>query len=61
MIKISRNLKKFRKLNNLTQEQLAEEMNLTRQAISNWENDKSQPDLESIERLVSSWSLYFSL
>lgn len=53
MIKISRNLKKFRKLNNLTQEQLAEEMNLTRQAISNWENDKSQPDLESIERLSS--------
>ena len=51
MIKISKNLKKFRKLNNLTQEQLAEKMNLTRQAISNWENDKSQPDVQSIERL----------
>ena len=51
MIKISKNLKKFRKLSNLTQEQLAERMNLTRQAISNWENDKSQPDIQSIEKL----------
>lgn len=52
MIKISKNLKKFRKLSNLTQEQLAERMNLTRQAISNWENDKSQPDIDSIARLA---------
>lgn len=51
MIRISRNLKKFRKQANLTQKQLAEKMNITRQAISNWENDKSQPDIDSIVKL----------
>ena len=52
MTKISKNIKKFRKQNGLTQEQLAEQMHLTRQAISNWENDKSQPDIESVAQLA---------
>jgi len=52
MVKISKNLKKFRKASGLTQEQLAGRMNLTRQAISNWENDKSQPDIDSLAQLA---------
>ena len=52
MIKVSKNIKKFRKQSGLTQEQLAEQMHLTRQAISNWENDKCQPDIESVARLA---------
>lgn len=46
MIKLSKNLKKLRKERSLTQEALAEKMNVTRQAISNWENDKTQPDID---------------
>ncbi len=37
---------------NLTQEQLAEKMNLTRQAVSNWENEKTCPDIDTIMRLA---------
>lgn len=47
-VKVSKNLRRLRKAQNKTQEQLAVELNVTRQAISNWENDKTQPDLESL-------------
>lgn len=47
-VKVSKNLRRLRKAQNKTQEQLAAELNVTRQAISNWENDKTQPDLESL-------------
>lgn len=47
-VKVSKNLRRLRKAQNKTQEQLAAELHVTRQAISNWENDKTQPDLESL-------------
>lgn len=53
MAKISKNLKKLRAEKNFTQETLAEKMNISRQAISNWENDKTQPDIESLETLAN--------
>ena len=37
--KVSKNLRRLRKAQNKTQEQLAAELHVTRQAISNWEND----------------------
>ena len=49
---IAKNIKKYRVNANLTQEQLAEKMNLTRQAISNWENEKTCPDIDSIMKLA---------
>lgn len=51
-VKVSKNLRRLRKAQNKTQEQLATELNVTRQAISNWENDKTQPDLESLLSLA---------
>ena len=39
----------------LTQEALAEKIHVTRQAVSNWENGKSLPDLEMLALL--SWAL----
>ena len=33
---------------NLSQEELAEKIYVTRQTISNWENDKSYPDIHSL-------------
>lgn len=51
MIKVSKNIKQFRKQKGLTQEALADKMNITRQAISNWENNRTQPDVESLEKL----------
>lgn len=39
----------------LTQEELAQKLHVTRQAVSNWENGKTQPDLEMLALL--SWAL----
>lgn len=53
MPKISKNIKKIRTEKNLTQDALAEKLHVTRQAISNWENDKTKPDIESFEALAT--------
>ena len=39
---------KIRKDNNLTQEEMAEKLNVSRQAISNWENKRNLPDIEML-------------
>jgi len=52
MTDFAKNLKRIRNNIGLTQEQLAENMHVTRQAISNWENGKTEPDIESIDRMA---------
>ena len=42
------NLVELRKLHNMSQEELAEKVYVTRQTISNWENGKSYPDIHSL-------------
>ena len=37
----------------LTQEQVAEILGVSRQTISNWENEKSYPDIISVIKTVS--------
>lgn len=39
---LSETIKHLRKQNNLTQEQLAEKLNVSRQAITKWESGVSQ-------------------
>ena len=46
-------IKKYRAEMNLSQEELAEKIYVTRQTISNWENDKSYPDIHSLLLLSS--------
>ena len=38
-------IKSIRKEKNLTQEQFAIKLNVSRQAVSNWENNKNLPDI----------------
>lgn len=38
-------IKNIRKKENLTQEQFAMKLNVSRQAVSNWENNKNLPDI----------------
>ena len=52
MSKIAKNIKRLRIDRGLTQEALAEKINITRQAVSSWENDRTQPDLEMLGRLA---------
>ena len=44
-------LKKLRENNNLTQEQMAERLMVTRQAVSRWENGETQPNTETLKLL----------
>ena len=42
----------FRKAKGFTQEELAECLNISPQAVSKWENDLTSPDLETLSRLA---------
>ena len=56
-MEIGRKLKEVRMKSNLTQEQVAEKLFVSRQTISNWENEKSYPDIISIIRLSDLYSI----
>ncbi len=49
---IPQNLKDLRRLSGMTQEQVAEKVGLTRQAISSYESGRTQPDLAMLEKLA---------
>ena len=55
--KISTTIKKIRKHNNLTQESLANELNVTYQAVSKWENGKSIPDIGTLQLICNKYNL----
>ena len=42
---------KLRKDNKMSQEQFAEEIGVTRQTVSNWENYKNYPDISTIVKI----------
>ena len=50
---ISKNLKTLRKLHKYTQEEVAEKINVSRQAIAKWENGDSTPDINSCVALAN--------
>ena len=52
MSNIGKNIKRFRAEKGMTQEQLAERLHVTRQAVSNWEQGKTQPDLETLSAMA---------
>lgn len=58
-MEFSEQIKKLRRDQGLTQEELAAKIHVTRQAVSNWENDKNLPDLETL--IVISQTFLLSL
>lgn len=52
MNKVNTMIKVLRTEQRLSQEQLAEQLNVTRQAVSNWETGKTQPDIETLTQLA---------
>ena len=56
-MKISTILKQHRLDSNLTQEQVAEKVFVSTKSISNWENDRNFPDIESLVRLAKLYNL----
>lgn len=56
-MKVSTQIKKYRNTMELSQEELAEKIYVTRQTISNWENGKSYPDIHSLLLLSSLFNI----
>ena len=50
-MKFSDKLKKLRKDNNLSQERLADLLEVSRQAVSKWESGSSYPDMEKMKKM----------
>ena len=48
---IGKNIKCFREAKGFSQEQMAERLNVTRQAVSNWECGKTQPNIDMLHNI----------
>jgi len=54
---LSENLKRIRKENNLSQEQLAEELGVSRQSVSKWESGVSYPEMDKVLQIAKMFNL----
>lgn len=52
MADVSKNMKKIRNELGMTQQEVADRLNVTRQAVSSWENGKNHPDLATLENIA---------
>ncbi|WP_179394401.1 helix-turn-helix transcriptional regulator [Lacticaseibacillus absianus] len=57
MTPLGTNLQAARQAHHLTQQQVADRLNLTRQTISGWETGRTYPDLESLIKLCDLFAL----
>lgn len=56
-MELGNQIKKYRKERSLSQDALAEKVYVSRQTISNWENDKSYPDINSLMLLCDTFEI----
>ena len=54
---LSENLKKIRKDNNLSQEDLAEKLGVSRQSVSKWESGRAYPEMDKVLELCKLFNL----
>ena len=52
MNKVATTIKVLRIEKGINQEQLAEQLHVTRQAVSSWETGKTQPDIEMLKQIA---------
>lgn len=50
-MKFSEKIMKIRKENGLSQEEFGNKINISRQAVSKWESDQSQPEIEKVKEI----------
>lgn len=50
-MRLNAKIKEYRKIFNLSQEQFAEKMGVSRQVITKWENDKGLPEIGNLKLL----------
>ena len=58
-MKLSEKLIKLRKEKGLSQEEFGNEINVSRQAVSKWENDETKPDIEKIQEIVKKFNVNY--
>ena len=56
-MEIGKKLREARIKSGLTQEAVSEQINVSRQTISNWENEKSYPDIINVIQLSNLYSI----
>ena len=56
-MELGKQIKKYRNERSLSQDALAEKVFVSRQTISNWENEKSYPDIISVIELSNLYSI----
>lgn len=49
---LNENIKRLRTANNLTQVELAADLGVSKQCVSNWENDYIQPSIEMLIKIA---------
>lgn len=54
---LNENIKKLRTLRSISQVQLANALNVSKQCVSNWENDNIQPSIEMLVKIA----IYFDV
>lgn len=57
MTEISKHIRQLRIERGLSQAQLAERLNVTRQTVSSWERDMSHPDIETLEAMAAEFGI----
>lgn len=60
-MELKKKLKYLRKQKGLTQEDLAEKLNVSRQSVTKWESGKSLPNLENIKEISNIFSVSIDL
>ena len=57
MMTLGQKLKEIRKRFGMSQEQLAEVLNVSRQAITKWENDGGLPDISNLQEIAKAFGI----
>lgn len=50
---LGKNIQHFRKYANLTQQELADKVGVSRATISSWEVDRTEPSMEDVKKMAS--------
>ncbi|MBK0010180.1 MULTISPECIES: helix-turn-helix domain-containing protein [Priestia] len=56
-MELGEQLQKLREQKNMSREELAQEMNVSRQAVYKWENNKGYPDIENLIKLSNLYNI----
>ena len=57
---VGKNIRALRQVKGITQETFAERLHVTRQAVSNWETRRTEPDLDTLQAVAAALETEFT-